>query len=316
MTWLSLAIISYLLLAFVNLGDKFIVDKMLRSGQAYAFVVGFLGAVVFLLAPWFLEWPGLYLFLINIIVGALFIFALWTMFEALKAGEASRIVIVIGSIIPVFTIIFSILIFKESFSNLQWLGILFLLAGMLVMSFLLSRRKNIPVFLKRISKVFLGAYNKRWIFLAIVSALLYACFFIGTKYAYQKQEFLSSFIWIRAGGFLVALLFLLDKKGRKAILKSFKDKPKIKIKLGKGVVVLNQILGSVAFLIQNYAIYLGPVAIINALQGVQYAFLLILGIFFSIFYPQILKEDISKKILFKKALAIFLVAIGLYFISL
>lgn len=313
MTWLVFAIISYLMLAIVNLGDKFVVDKLLKSGRAYAFTVGLLSSVVFVLAPWFLEWPGIYLFSINILSGAFFIFALWTMFEALKAGEASRIVVVIGSIIPIFTIFFSILFFKEEFTFNQWMGVLFLLIGMIIISLIVSRKKRLEIFFKKLSSVFCGTYKKKWIFLSILSALLYSLFFITTKYAYQEQSFMSSFIWIRGGGLLVVLFFLLDKKSRKEIFKSFKSKNSSKV--GKGFIVFNQALGSISFLLQNYAIYLGPVAIINALQGAQYAFLLILGIFFSVFFPKILKEDISRKVLIKKIIAILLIGIGLYFVS-
>ena len=315
MTWLLLAVVSYLMLAVVNLGDKFVVDKLLKSSKAYAFVVGLLSAVIFVLAPWFLEWPGLNLFLINIVTGALFIFALWIMYEALKVGEASRVVVVIGSIVPVFTILFSVLFFQESFASSQWLGMLFLLAGMLVMSLIVSRRNKWRMFVGRVKMVFVGGYKKKWIFLAITSALLYAIFFIATKYAYSHQPFMSSFIWIRGGGLLVVILFLLDKKNRQEIKNSLLAKSSKSAKVGKEFIVFNQVLGSGAFLIQNYAVFLGPVAIINALQGVQYAALLLLGIFFSIFFPKILQEDISKKVLIKKILAILLVAIGLYLIT-
>ncbi len=315
MGWLFFTVVSYLMLAVVNLGDKFVVDKLIKSAKAYTFIVGSLSAIVFLLAPWFLTWPGLFLFLVNIISGAFFVFALWTMYESLKIGEASRVVVVIGSIVPIFTIIFSVFFFLESFSGRQWIGILFLVAGMTLISFINSRRKKWSTFFRRLFSVFYGGYNKRWIFLAIVSAFLYALFFITTKYAYNHQEFLSSFIWIRGGSLLVVLLFLIDKKDRKDIVKSFKEKPNKKVKIGKGFVAVNQLLGSGAFLLQNYAVYLGPVAIINALQGVQYAFLLVLGILFSVFFPRILKEDISKKVLIKKIAAILLVAVGLYFIA-
>ena len=315
MGWLALTIISYLMLAVVNLGDKFVIDKLLPSSKAYAFVVAVLSALVFVLAPWFLTWPGLSLFLINMITGALFVFALWTLYEALKRGEASRVVVVIGSIIPIFTILFSILFLGEKFSVNQWIGFLFLLSGMFIIAFVLSRRKKIPVFLRRLYSVFGGGYKKKWIFMAITSAFLYASFFILTKYAYEHQEFWSSFIWIRGGSLVVVLIFLLDKGSRTEIFKSFKKKSKSPAKIGKGFVVINQVMGSAGFILQNYAVYLGPVAIINALQGVQYAFLLILGIFFSVFFPRILKEDISKNVLLKKILAILLVGIGLYFIA-
>ncbi len=315
MGWISLAVISYLMLAIVNTGDKVVVDKLLKSGQAYAFVVGVLSALVFVLAPWFLEWPGFFLFLVNLLAGAFFVFALWAMFEALKAGEASRVVVVVGSIIPVFSLILSVLIFKESFSFSQWTGLLFLLAGMFVMSFILSRRKKWPIFLRRLQKVFYGAYSKKWIFLAILAAFLYALFFISTKYAYNHQPFWSSFIWIRLGGLVVVFLFLLDRSTRKEIRKKFRAKPDKSVKVRKSYILFNQGLGSLAFVLQNYAVYLGPVALINALQGVQYAFLLLIGIFATLFFPKILKEDISKKVLSKKILAIILVAIGLYFIT-
>lgn len=315
MSWLFFAIISYLMLAVVNLGDKFVVDKLIKSSKAYTFVVGAMSAVVFVIAPWFLQWPGLFLFLINILAGAFFVFALWTMYESLKIGEASRVVVVVGGIVPIFSIIFSILFFGEKFSSNQWLGILFLLVGMIIISFVVSRRKNWSVFLKRFFSIFSGGYSKRWLFLAVISSLLYSLFFISTKYAYSHQEFLSSFIWIRGGSLLVVLLFLIDKNDRKEIIQSFKAKPQKKNKIGKGFVVINQILGSGAFILQNYAVYLGPVAVINALQGVQYAFLLILGIFFSMFFPKILKEDISKSVLLKKFIAILFIGVGLYFIA-
>ena len=322
MSWLFLTIFSYLLLAIVSLGDKFVVDKILKDSRVYVFIVGILSAIIFVIAPWFLQWPGLFLFLINIIAGALFIFALWTMYEALRLGEASRVVVVIGSIIPVFTIIFSLLFFKENFTTSQWMGVIFLLIGMITMSFIVSRKKRWSIFLKRTLSIFSGGYNKRWIFFSILSAFIYSLFFITTKYAYNHQEFLSSFIWIRLGGLLVALLFLIDKDSRKIIFKSFKKKSLLKranlIKKkepNKLFIIFNQFLGSIAFLLQNYAVYLGPVAIINALQGVQYAFLLFLGIFLTIFFPKLLQEDISKKTLIKKIISIILVGIGLYFIS-
>lgn len=315
MSWLILTIISYLMLAIVNLGDKFVVDKVLKSSKSYAFMVGILGAIIFAIAPWFLNWPGLALFFVNIVSGMFFVLALWVMYEALKQGEASRVVVVIGSIVPIFTVIFSFLFFNEKFTGNQLTGLVFLIVGMIIISFVVSRRNKWKDFWQRLWSVFTGDYNKKWIFLAILSALLYALYFIITKYAYLQQDFLSSLIWIKGGSLLMSLFFLLNKETRHEIKKSFKTKPKKSVKVGSGFVLANQATGSVASLIQSYAIYLGPVAIINALQGVQYAFLLVLGIFFTIFCPKILKEDISKKILIKKIIAIILIGIGLYFMA-
>ena len=71
----------------------------------------------------------------------------------------------------------------------------------------------------------------------------------------------------------------------------------------------------IGFLLQNYAIFLGSVALVNALQGVQYAFLLVLGGLISVFYPNLLKENISTKVVIQKLTAVLLISIGLYFLA-
>ena len=105
MSWLLLAIGAYLILAIVNLADKFLLDKFLPSAKAYTFLVGAMGVAVIVIAPWFLEWPGWSLFLGNILVGALFPGALLLLYKALRDGEASRIITLIGGLVPVFTIV-------------------------------------------------------------------------------------------------------------------------------------------------------------------------------------------------------------------
>ena len=76
----------------------------------------------------------------------------------------------------------------------------------------------------------------------------------------------------------------------------------------------NQGIAAIGFLLQNYAIFLGSVAIVNALQGVQFAFLLVLGGLISVFFPKLLKENVSKMVIIQKILAIVLISLGLYFI--
>ena len=70
---------------------------------------------------------------------------------------------------------------------------------------------------------------------------------------------------------------------------------------------------------QNWAIFLAPLAflaIINALQGVQYVFLLIFAVLLSLKFPQILKEEISREIIFQKVVAILLIGGGLVILAL
>jgi len=51
------------------------------------------------------------------------------------------------------------------------------------------------------------------------------------------------------------------------------------------------------------------------LEGTKYVFLLIFTILLSLKLPQILKEEISRKILFQKIIAILLIGLGLSLIA-
>ncbi|MBN2854441.1 DMT family transporter, partial [Patescibacteria group bacterium] len=304
MSWIFVALLAYFLLAVANLADKFLVDNVLKSAKAYAFVVCTLGLAVFAAAPWLLEWPGLNLFIFNLINGVLFAIALWLLFEALKRGEASRVLVLIGGSTPIFSLILSALILKEQFLPSQLLGIFIILAGVFLIAFL-PRERNL---LKRLM-FWLKIKNKKnslALKFALSSAFFYSLYFISTKIAYNYQSFASSFIWTRLGAFLFALLFLIKLYDREEVKKMFQGSKKDKAQTSRGrlFVFLNQIIGSSGFILQNYAIFLGSVVLVNALQGVQYAFILVFSAGLSLLAPKILKEKFSKRIIIQKSGAV------------
>lgn len=311
MSWVLVAISAYLLLAVANLLDKFLVDNVLKNSQAYAFIACVLGLVVFIVAPWFLVWPGWILFFYNIICGVIFAVALWLLYEALRRGEASRILVFIGGTTPVFSIILSILFFKEKFTSNQWLGIGALLVGVFLIAFLPLSRSYLARIFHRLH-LLPETKQRRGLLIALFSALAYSLYFISTKYAYTAQPFVSAFIWVRLGAALFVLLFLIKRENRQAILANFK---KSSPKGNKFLVISNQVLGSVGFILQNYAVFLGTVALVNALQGVQYAFLLLISAGLAIMSPKLLKENFSWRIIIQKSAAVIIIGVGLYFIT-
>ncbi len=310
MSWISVALIAYLLLAVANLFDKFLVDNILKNSKAYAFIACVMGMIVFAVSPWFLEWPGWSLFIFNILVGAVFAIALWLLYEALRRGEASRILVFIGGITPVFSIILSLIFFKEHYALNQWLGIFLLFLGVIVIALLPQSRSYLSRIFNKLKISQASQTGGLWI--ALLCALAYAIYFVGTKYAYIEQPFLSAFIWNRLGAGLFVLLFLIDKTDREAIIKNFK---KSGPKKNKFLVVINQVIGSGGFMLQSYAIFLGSVALVNALQGVQYAFLLVISAVLAVMAPKLLKENFSLRIVVQKTLAVLLIAAGLYFLT-
>lgn len=309
MTWLSVAIIAYFLLALVNILDKFLLENAVNSSRAYTFLVGILGMAVFAFAPWFLKWPGIDLFLFNILVGVFFPLALLFFYAALKKGEASKTLLLIGGAVPVFTLIFSLILLNDSFSSRQWLALSSLLIGTIIISWLPEKQN----FWHRALEVLKINRKKTYkgLMLALFAGIFFALFFIGSKEAFNNQEFFSAFIWIRGGSFIFVLLFLLHLRSRKEIFSNIK---KLNSKKGS-MFIANQGLAAGGFLLQNYAISLTSVALVNALQGVQYVFIIIIGVVATLFYPKFLSENISKPIIIQKIIAVLLIAFGLYLIA-
>ncbi len=310
MNWIAVALSAYLLLAVANLLDKFLVDNVLKNSRAYAFAACLLGVMVLLASPWFLRWPGWPLFAFNIVNGFIFAFALWMLYEALRRGEAARVLVFIGGVTPIFSLLFSLLFFKEHFTVNQWLGMLFILIGVVIIIFLPIARS----YLARIFKELKLTQNIKSgsLGIALLSALAYSVYFLSTKQAYSSQPFVSAFIWTRLGAALFVLIFLIKRADRQAIMTFWRKSGPNK---NKFLVVFNQILGASGFILQNYAIYLGSVVLVNALQGAQYAFLLIISAILALNAPRLLKEIFSWKIFLRKAAAVVAVIIGLYFIT-
>jgi len=309
MTWIVVALLAYLFLATANLFDKFLVDNVLTSSKSYAFIVCVFGGAAIFVAPWFLQWPGVYWLILNLVAGAVFASALWLLYEALRRGEASQTLVFIGGITPVFSICFSLLFFKEHFDISEWLGIIMLLAGIFMIASLPEKRRVMSRFINKL-QLKQELKNSSLVF-ALFSGFAYAVYFALSKYTYSAQPFISAFIWNRLGAALFVLLFLVRASDRQQIITAFK---KPKHNKHKFLVFFNQVIGSSGFILQNYAIFLGSVVLVNALQGVQYAFLLVISSLLAVFNPKLLKETFSWKIFFHKLIAIIIIGIGLYFI--
>ena len=311
MSWFLVAIIAYFILALVNLADKFILEKVVPRAKTYAFLVGTAGLLIFIIAPWFLAWPGWSLWLINIFTGAVFSLALLFFYQALKNSEASRIVTLVGGTVPIITPFFSIILFQESFNIKQLLAIVFLVGGTIVIS-LINPERTIWFKVKEWFYIPSPKQTKS-IFLSLLSALCFALYWVGSKHAFNNQEFLSALSWIRLGTFLAVLFLIIRKKDRQEIKKDLlKSNQK---KQNKFIFFGAQGLAAIGSILQNYAIALGSVVLVTSLQGLQYALVLIFTSILSIFLPKIIKENQSRKIIIQKIAAIILIGLGLYFIS-
>lgn len=292
MFWVVLALIAYFLLAVVELIDKRILSLPEASPLPYAFYTGLLTSLVFVL------WPLDFSFLSPLLtIGALgagitFFIAIYFLYSAIIKGEISRVISIVGGLSPILIFIFSILFLDEKLNFYSLAAILILITGSVALSFVRNRKKF--------------EFGKRIILLCFLAALFFAISYELTKVVFLQTSFLNGFIWMRTGTLICVIFVFLAPSLRKRILDSsrgFSRKLTAIFFVDKGISAL-------AHIILNYAINLGAVAVVNALQAVEYAFIFVLASMLSWFFPHILHESLAPKDLAPKIIGIGLVAFG------
>jgi len=294
MNWLLIAIIAHFLFAVVFIIDKYLLSSTKTAPVTYAFYTGLLGIFVLFLIPFDFSLMPRDQIILSFLAGILFNFAILFFYKAIQLGHISRIAPVVGAALPVFTLALAFLFLGERLGINQLTAFLLLVIGGVIMLWPRRAKTNLPPLAKRLTP-------------ALIAALLFAMSFVLTKLIFNSQSFINSFIWIRMGGILGAFLFLVWPANWSVIFKRSKI---ASFKLG-GLFVSNKALSAFSTVLINYAIYLGSVTLVNALQGVQYILLLGATIFISREFPQFIKEPTNRGVIIKKGIAILFIAIGL-----
>lgn len=302
MNWFYIVITAHLLFAIVFITDKFILSKTALKPTVNSFYVGLMGIVALLLIPFGFAFMPFDQTVFSLLAGFLFVMATLLFYKSIATSEVSRVTPLVGGAVPIFTFMLSYGLLGERLNANQLIAFCLFVIGGVVMVW---RRKGGTgsAASKRLS-------GKKLSFI-ISAAFCFASSFVITKYVFNYQPFLNGFIWMRVGGFLAACAILLWPGNYRKI---FAVSKKVK-KRTVGLFAANKILSALAFILQNYAIYLGSVTLVNALQGVQYAFLLVIALILSWKFPQILKEQMGRMSIVQKVIAILLISLGLGLIA-
>jgi uncharacterized membrane protein len=290
-------------------GAAFVIDKTLLTSSfkrpaTYAAIVGILSAIAAVLIPFGSRGtipPAA--FLAMLISGVTFVLALWAFFAALAEGEASRVVPVIGSLIPILTLIGTATLLGEHLSALQGVGFSLLITATIVLSGGSVKSRLAP----------------RTVFLAALSALGFAATSVAGKISYDAVGFFTAFGGSRLIGTGTTFAILAyDSSARREVATALglsKKKPSPKRKNAPtALVFIGQSLGAAGLVLTQYATSLGSAAIVNALQAIQYAFLVIAAFILSKRAPRLLGEDLTPRAVARKTAAIAIVALGLWLV--
>ncbi len=225
--------------------------------------------------------------------GMLTILSVWLYLKAIEKNEISVVVTVLQTT-PIFAFVLGFLLLGETLSVIQIIGCIIILLAILAIS--LDRDEVGVFFLK-----------KEAILLALASSLCFAITGIFFKFFALSNGYWQTQFWEYAGiALLGAVLFLFSVEYRNSFLSVFKRRDFTSVNLN----FLGEIIMVTGDLVINFAVLLGPVAMIYVINSFQPIFVLLLGFIFTLFFPKIFKKEEFKKNLIVKLFSIILVMLG------
>lgn len=273
----------------VSVFDKFMLQRSLRPTN-FAFWIALTSLSVFVLLPFNFALPHGSQWYFDLAAGATFIFAVFFMYVAMEREEITRVVPVIGCLTPVFTLFISSYYLKDSLELNQIIAVIIILLGIFLLTYQHSQK---PI---------------HWLIFssAFVAAFLFAFSAVLMKNIFSDQAFIPALAWSRLGGIIIIPFLLLDRQTRIDIF----QKREIPQKGNFLIFGLGRVFSASGFILINYAYFLLNPTIVNALQGIQYAYLFLATLLLSRFWPQILTEKISRPLMSAKISGIAVIILG------
>ena len=247
--------------------------------------------IISIIAPITINFPYA---LLALIVGLFPIVAFWFYSKALLLEEVSRL-ITLFQLIPVFVAILSVIFLNEILDLQKYLGIMIIVLASILISFRKIKGKS--------------SFSSALKYM-IPFSLIIAIYSIMEKYLLSYFEFWSLFFWNIIGAFMGILILLSFKKPRKQFTKTL---PTVGAKnlfitfIGEGIYIIGTLFSLMAF-------SLVEASIVSALLGLQPFYLFFYTILLSMFLPKILNEELTKRVITLKLIAISIMFIGTYLI--
>lgn len=305
MSWIPFALITPICLAAVNHIDKHLVNTFFKGRSiATLAIISALAGLPTCFLIWLLSPTNVlkinpfhaYLLILN---GCLLIASLIPYFKALELEEAS-VVSPLSQMIPIISLLLGHIFLNEQVSTLQLFSAGIILAGVLLLSLEINLKKTFHV-------------KKRAFLLMLLFSLALSINGIVFKIVAIQADFWTTLFWEYVGFLAIALgMLLLIKKFRQQFLYSLKANRFSII----GINLLNEAFAVIAQTSFHFATLFVPVGIVFSLtEGTQPFFVLFFGILITKFWPHLGEENINKRYLLQKLIALTLMAIGIHFLS-
>ena len=307
MAWILLATAGQFVNAIVAYLDKYIVSEdtalprpfvyafyscLLTGGWVVIYLFGYIPGLADIGFPHFenVTTPNIQVVSMSFLTGYTFFMALVSMYDALRKAEAVNVIPVIGAISAIASFGMSYLFLQIPLTaNFIW-GVIVLSLGTLLVAQALPKIDTIAH--------------------VIHSGVFFALHYITMKGLFLESNFDNGFFWSRIGLVLFALSLLMVPS---YFVKIREQTGNTSIHAGSLVVVAKILAGVAAFMLLK-ATDLGDVTVVQALDGLKFIFILVIGVLFGALIPDSAVTHVTNpKVVMRRLLYILVIAVG-YFI--
>lgn len=299
-SWFWLALLPSALWAASNYLDKYLVSRFFKGSGVGTLMIfsALIGLVMLpvaaLIHPAAITTPPINAWLIAL-NGCLYLLAVLPYLIALQKSDVST-AISIWQLIPVFSFVLAKVFLNESLNTNQMVGGLIVVLGAVIITFEMQEGRKIK-------------FHASTLLLMLLSSILFAVSFLFFKVFALQADLWTTAFWEYVGfvGFGIFLLVFI-KSYRRQFVQVLRDNSATILSLN----ALNEIINIVGKLLFNYASLLAPITLAWVAVGFQPVFALLFGTILTIFWPHIVQENIARKHLIQKGIAIGVMLAGAF----
>lgn len=291
-----IAIIAHGLIGASLVWDKVLLRRPETTNlPAYVFWLGFIGIFGLLLIPFGFHVPDNKTIVLAFATGLLHQAAICFYYAALKGGEASQTLAIMGGFSPVATALIALPLLRHPLGGEgSLLAFLLLVAGGFVMFF--SEKINL----------------RRVLPAVLLASGLYGLVNVLQKITFDRTNFVSGYVIFTLGQFVGSLALLLRPSWRKQIFESSEHtQPRSRLWY-----FVNRFISGVGSFLVFYAISLTSPALVSAITGIRYVIIFLAAYLLTRIGSAWLQENFSGPVLIGKGIATALVVAGLVLLGL
>jgi uncharacterized membrane protein len=297
--WVTMAILSTVVLGAVNIIDSHLVSKRMPSLRAFLLAAGICSLTLGLIFLRFFPLQsgiGIRPLALSVVSGTARTLSVLIVLYTLRMEEVSR-VIPMASTYPIFVAVIAMPLLGEALGFLEWMAIIVVVAGAVIVSIRQSPGG---------STTWLG----KAFFMLIIASLLIAVANVASKYAltyisFQNMYFIT--VLCMAGIFILVSfrprIFkeLLGMKQRNSAI---------------ALVLLDESMVVIGIVLMFWAMETGPVSLVSAITSSRPIFVLIYALILSRTLPMFLEWQSGKLMLAIRIVAVALIVGGISIIYL